>query len=257
MAIRAEPGRTSSRRVGAIAGGWTAVLALFVVALNQRPAVASIGPLLDDIRHGLHLSGTAAAVLTAAPVICFGALAPLGGWLSHRLGMNRSVAVLSGLLLVGLVVRIGPDTATLFLGTVLAAAGIAAMNVVLPALVRLRWPQQTGLMMGVYTTGVTGAAALAAGLTVPIEHELGGGWRGGLAPWAVLGAAGVLGWLSQLRRPQLRRSDCGPSGYAEKPVRAAPRRSDPSVRLHRDRLAWLVTGYFAIQSAGFYAVLTW
>lgn len=221
------------------------MVALVAVAVNQRPAVGSIGPVLDEIRRTLPLSGTAASVLTAAPVVCFGLLAPLGSWLARRTGMHAAVALLSGLLAAGLILRLGPDAATLFAGTIVAAAGIAAMNVLLPALVRLEWPQRTGLMMGVYTLGLTGAAAVAAGLTVPLQHLAGGGWRSGLAPWAVLAGLGLVGWLPQLRRPH---PVPGPDHAAT---------DGEAVRLRRDRMAWLVTGYFATQSAGFYAVLTW
>lgn len=237
--------------------GWVAVVALVAVAVNQRPAVASIGPVLDEIRRSLHLSGAGAAVLTAAPVVCFGVFAPMGGWLARRLGMHPAIAVLSAILLAGLVVRLGPDTATLFAGTIIAAIGIAAMNVLLPALVRLEWPRRTGLMMGIYTTGLTGAAALAAGLTVPFQHALGGGWRAGLAPWAVLAALGLIGWLPLLRRPDPTRPAAAtdPSPGSERVGTAAV--PEPVAALRRDRIAWLVTGYFGLQSAGFYAVLTW
>lgn len=227
-----------------------AVVGLVAVAINQRPAVASIGPVLGAIRRDLDLSGAAAAVLTAAPVVCFGVLAPMGGWLSRRLGMHRSIGLLSAVLVVGLIVRLGPNSVTLFAGTIIAAAGIAAMNVLLPALIGVRWPRRTGAMMGLYTTGVTGFAAVAAGLTVPADHAFGGGWRAGLAPWAVLAAAGLLGWLPQLRRPD----PVAPVGQrVGLPVPAGTVRRE----LLRDRMAWVVTGYFAIQSAGFYAVLTW
>lgn len=226
--------------------GAAAVAGLVAVAVNQRPAVASIGPVLDEIRRSLPLSSTAAAVLTAAPVVCFGLLAPVGGWLDRVLGLRPAVLVLSVALAAGMILRLGPDALTLFAGTLLAAAAIAALNVLLPVLVRLRWPHRTGLMMGVYTTFLTGAAAAAAGLTVPLEHAAGGGWRSGLAPWAGLAVVGVLAWL-----PQLRRAAADPEELSS--VLPPP----GGHRLHRDRVAWLVTGYFGLQSAGFYAVLTW
>ena len=51
--------------------------AVVLLGLNLRTAVASLPPLLDTIRADLGLSGTAAGVLTALPVLCFGALAPV------------------------------------------------------------------------------------------------------------------------------------------------------------------------------------
>ena len=55
--------------------------AVVLVAVNLRPAVAGVGPVLPEMRAGLPLSGTGAAVLTTLPVLCFGLLAPSRrGW---------------------------------------------------------------------------------------------------------------------------------------------------------------------------------
>ena len=97
-------------------------------------------------------------------------------------------------LLIGLLVRLVPGLAFLFLGTALAGAAIAVGNVLLPVLVRGNFPDRVGLLTGMYTTALVGFAALAAGVTVPIADAFGGGWRPGLAIWAVPAAA-VLGTL--------------------------------------------------------------
>ena len=123
-------------------------MAGLVVAANLRPAVASVGSELDPLRNGLSLSPAGAAVLTAVPVFCFGALAPAGPWLSRRVGLRAAVAMLVALLVAGLVLRIGPDVATLFAGTVVAASGIAAANVLLPVVIKRDFAARTGLMMG-------------------------------------------------------------------------------------------------------------
>jgi MFS transporter, CP family, cyanate transporter len=203
--------------------------------------VASVGPVLDPLRSGLHLSPAAAAVLTAVPVFCFGALAPVGPWLSRRVGLRAAIAVLCAVLVAGLVLRIGPDAATLFAGTVLAAGGIAAANVLLPVVIKRDFAGRTGLMMGLYTTAVTGAAAAASGLTVPIGDAIGHGWRGGLGVWALSAALALLMWLPYVRRG------------AEGPVEAI----NAPAGLRRDRLAWMVTVFFGMQSLSFYAVLGW
>jgi CP family cyanate transporter-like MFS transporter len=234
-----------SRRPPATAATTASVgfaVAIVVVALNLRPAVASVGPVLDSLRHELGLSSTAASVLTAAPVFCFGALAALGPWLSRRVGLRRAVLLLVSAILVGLVVRIGPDTATLFAGTLIAASGIAAANVLLPVIIKRDFAERTGLMMGLYTTAVVGSAAAGAGLTVPLGDAIGHDWRGGLGIWAVAAAIGVALWAPHARDD-----------------RAAPR-TEPTqavARLRHDPLAWMVTVFFGLQSLSFYAVLSW
>ena len=51
---------------------------MVLLGLNLRTVVASLPPLLDTVRADLGLSGTAAGVLTALPVLCFGVFAPRG-----------------------------------------------------------------------------------------------------------------------------------------------------------------------------------
>jgi MFS transporter, CP family, cyanate transporter len=215
-------------------------IGLVAIGVNLRPAVASVGPVLDDIQRSLHLSDAGASAVTALPVICFGVFAPVGAWLSRRVGLRRAVAMLAVVLVGGLALRLGPNLGTFVAGTLLAAGGIAALNVVTPALVKLDFPRHTGPMMGVYTTSLTAAAAAAAGLTVPAEHAIGHSWRGGLGVWAVLAVVGLVVWLPQAR------------GSGEPPL-DQPRMGS----LLRDRMAWAVTAYFGLQSLGFYAILTW
>jgi CP family cyanate transporter-like MFS transporter len=215
-------------------------VAIAAIAANLRPAVASVGPVLDDIQRSLHLSDAEASAVTAAPVVCFGVFAPLGAWLTRRLGMHRAVTVLTAGLLAGLALRLGPDLLTFVAGTLIAAVGIAALNVVTPVLVKADFPRHTGVMMGVYTTALVGVAGLSAGVTVPAEHAVGHGWRGGLAVWAVAAAVGLAIWAPQSR-------DAGG------PALDLPRMGS----LLRDRMAWAVTGYFGLQSLGLYALLAW
>lgn len=224
------------------AGSIGFAIAIVVVSLNLRPAVASVGPVLDELRRDLGLTSTGASVLTAAPVFCFGGLAMVGPWLARRVGLRRAVLLLVATIVTGLVVRIGPDIATLFLGTLIAAAGVASCNVLMPVIIKRDFPDSTGLMMGLYTTALVGSAAAAAGLTVPIGHAIGHNWRGGLGIWAILGAIGVALWL--------------PYTFSDR-MPAATDTQQVSVQLRRDPLAWMVTGFFGIQSLNFYAVLSW
>lgn len=224
-------------------GRRSAVLALGVIAiaLNLRAAVASVGPVLERIEADLHLSSTGAAVLTAIPVLLFGLAAGSGPYLSRRLGVRGALAALLAAICAGLALRTGPDAFTLFAGTALAAVGIAGANVLLPAVIKHDFPRRTGLMMGLYTVAVTSSAAAAAGLTVPIGRALGAGWRPALGFWAVPAGAALLGWLPLLR-------DSGGYGLDFAPAWR---------RLLGNRLAWLVTGYFGMQSLVFYSVLEW
>ena len=219
-------------------------IGMVLLAANLRPAAAAIGPLLDRIRADTGLSATGAGVLTTLPVLCFGALAPLAPRLTRRLGERTTVALALVLILLGQLVRLVPGLGFLFFGTAVAGAAIAIGNVLLPVLVRGNFPDRVGLLTGMYSTTLIGFAALAAGISVPVADAFGGGWRPGLAIWAIPAAVALALWAPQLTR---RRPTSPPPGEELHGVRA----------LLRDRVAWAVTLFFAIQSAGFYATLAW
>ncbi len=217
---------------------------MVLLACNLRPAAAGVGPLLGRIQADNGLSGFAAGMLATLPVLCFGALAPLAPALTRRLGERTTVPVALAVLLLGLIVRLVPGVGFLYIGTALAGAAIAVGNVLLPVLVRGNFPDRVGLLTGMYTTALVGFAALAAGVSVPVANAFGGGWRPGLAIWAIPCAIALGVWAPQLRR---RQRPAGPARYQVAGARA----------LLRDRVAWSVTLFFAVQSAGFYATLAW
>jgi CP family cyanate transporter-like MFS transporter len=225
---------------------------LVLVAINLRPAAASIGPVLHRIQTDTGLSSGWAGVLTTLPVLCFGLLAPLAPLLARRLGIKASIAAAMSVLLAGILMRLIPGVGFLFVGTALAGAAIATGNVLVPVLVRRDFSHQTGLAMAVYSTCLIGFAALSAGVTVPLANALGGGWRPGLAVWAIPAAIGAAAWL-----PLLLRRVTGSEKGALTPDGAVPLPADPARRLLRSALAWQVTLFFALQSAGFYATLAW
>src|SRR5581483_10016398 len=74
-------------------GGRTAVIGalVFLVALNLRPAITAVGPLLPLIGNDQHLSESAQGLLGALPVLAFGVVSPLVPRLEERIGPDRSV----------------------------------------------------------------------------------------------------------------------------------------------------------------------
>jgi CP family cyanate transporter-like MFS transporter len=242
---------------------------LLLAAVNLRIAVASVGPVLDDIEHGQPLSSTAAGMLTTIPVLCFGGFAFATPALVRRWGMHRLLGVTMLLLAAGVLARLQPSTAALFTGTVVAGASIAVANVLMPGLIKHDFAHRSGLMMGLYTTGLFLGAAAASGLTVPLEHALGTGWRHMLALWALPALAAFLLWLPQTgsrRAAQAADHRLAASSAAPGPVPAGPVARGgsgtglrgPGVRaLARDRTAWAVTVFMGAQSLGYYALLSW
>jgi MFS transporter, CP family, cyanate transporter len=226
-------------------------LAVMLVASNLRPAVACIGPLLHRIEAGEELSNGETSALTTLPVLCFGLVAPAAPPLVRRFGVHAAVAVALALLLAGQLIRLITGVGFLFLGTALAGSAIAIGNVLIPVIVRRDFTDHAGAAMSLFSACLIGAAALAAGVSVPVADALGGGWRPGLAIWAIPAGVAVLVWLPALI---LRRSPRVAAPRAEVPAQPRPREIR---RLLRSPLAWQVTLFFAVQSGGFYATLSW
>jgi CP family cyanate transporter-like MFS transporter len=224
------------------AGAATLLLGVGIVliALNLRPPVTTVGPLADDIRSSLGVSNTALGLLTTLPILAFGALSIAATPLALRFGMER---VLGGALLVigaGILLRSAGSIPAAFVGTTVAGAGIAAGNVLLPGLVKEEFPDRSGPMTSLYVTAMVGMAGLASAVSVPLADDVGLGWRGSLAVWAIPCAVAFLVWIPQLRQAHV------PAG-ARAGV-AVPWRSP---------LAWQIMLFMGLQSLLFFAVLAW
>jgi CP family cyanate transporter-like MFS transporter len=217
------------------------VFAIVLVSLNLRSMLTVIGPLIRDLRAGDGLSSTGVGLLAAAPLLAFGLISPLGPRLAARFGIERTLVVCMLVLSASLALRPLPSVALLFAGTLVAGAGIAVANVLLPALVKRRFGAQATFVTGIYSVALGVGAALAAGLAVPSERWLGDSWRGALAVWAAPALLAALVWLPLLR------------GSARRAVTTAHVRVD----LWRDRRAWSVTTYMALLAIQFYSQVAW
>ena len=214
--------------------------ALVLVALNLRPALSSLSPLLHRVSDDLGLSAAVAGLLTTLPVLCLGVFAPLAPLLARRFGPERTVGGILLLLAAGILLRTQFGVVGLFAGSVVAGASIGIIGVLLPGIVKRDFPAHAGTMTGVYTMALCLGAAMAAGSSVPLSEAFGDSWRLGLGFWLAPAVIAALAWFPQTRSSQ----------HAH---RAAYR-----VRgLLRDPLAWQVTLFMGLQSSLAYIVFGW
>ena len=207
-----------------------------LLALNLRLAVGEIPPVLRD----LPLGDFGRSLLVTIPVLCFSAAAFAGPPLSARLGEERGLLVMCAALCAGIALRPWWPPGSLFAGTVMCGLSVAVMNVMMPSVLRRRFPRHMGEMTAAYTMSLSIGAALASGLTVPLVRALGGSVALALAVWAVPAAVAFGVWLPQLRSPL-----------------PGARAAGASIGLLRDLQAWQITLYFGLQSAVFYTLLSW
>ncbi|MFW0783977.1 MFS transporter [Gordonia sp. CPCC 206044] len=234
-ATHESPGRGGPAGVAAV----VAAVGIMLVAANLRPAVVSVAPLVGDIRSDLGFSSATAGLLTTLPVLFFGLSAPVAPRLAARFGIERTVFASLVVLVVGMLLRFVPNVATLFVGSAVVGAAIGVCNVVLPSLIKRDFAHRSGLMTGLYSMTLSGGAAIAAGLTVPIDDAVDGNWRLTLTSWSVLAIVAMVVWI-----PQLRRVHTVVVGAAI-----------PS--LWRNGIAWAVTGFMGTQSLIFYTFSAW
>ena len=228
-----------------------------LLALNLRPALVGVSPLADTIRADSGMSSAAISLLTSLPLLCFGLLAPIAPRLGRRLGTERALLATMALICVGTALRLLGPVAALFAGTAVIGAGIAVANVLLPGLIKRDFPGRVGLMTGLYSMSLFGGAALAAGLTLPLQQATGMDWRTTLACWGVPALVALLVWLPQTR---LRGGvDARVGDPVGDPVgaQAAREAAHPVQGLWRSPLAWQVTLYMGLQSLSYYAAAAW
>jgi len=215
-------------------------LGIMLLALNLRPGLTSVAPVLNQIGRGLGLSALDQGILTTLPVLFLGIAAPLAPALSRRLGIERAVLVAVALLAFALLARPYLDFAGLLIGTSIVGSCIGIMGVLLPGIVKRDFPQHASLLTGLYTAVVFFGASSAAGVTEPLRMAFDGDWRSSLMVWAIPAGIASMVWASQL----------GPD-----PIRKA--RPKPGHSLFRDPLAWQVTLYMGLQSVLAFAVFGW
>jgi CP family cyanate transporter-like MFS transporter len=273
-----------------------AVVGLVLVAINLRPAVTSLGPVLEEVRTSLGMSAAVAGLLTSIPAVCFALVGSTAPLLARRWGTGGVITLGTAALAFGLAVRpFAGGTASFIALTALALAGIALANVLLPVVVKQRFPDRVGAMTGLYSVALNLGASTAAAVTVPLTAgAFAGDWRLGLGVWAVIAAVALPPWilLARDRSPSpgpaalARASTATPGngagaapgatggvtpwatpsaapGLVPGTVLGAMPETAPGVtqgvglRLRRQPIAWALAVYFGLQSTAAYVIMGW
>ncbi|MFE5827199.1 CynX/NimT family MFS transporter [Streptomyces erythrochromogenes] len=229
---------------------WTrrlVVVGMVAAALNLRPAITSLGALLEDVRDDLHMSGTVAGLLTSVPVLCFAVFGVAAPRLARRFGAGAVLCAAMCAIAAGLLLRSFAGSTPVFLATsALGLAGIAVSNVLMPVIVKQYFPDRIGQMTGLYSMALLFGTAAAAAATVPIAGAFGGSWRLGLGVWSALAAMAVVPWLGLIRN----RADASPASPAHPP-------REREVRITRSPTAWALACYFGLQATASYITMGW
>ncbi|MQY04411.1 MFS transporter [Actinomadura macrotermitis] len=233
----------TARRTASLGG----LVLIVLVALNLRPAITMVGPLLGPVRADLHLSGAAAGALTTLPLAVFGSYGLLAPFLRRPPRGETLLVAAMALLVAGLLLRLPHAPFFLFAGSLVAGIAISIGNVAMPALIKRDHPGAITAVTSVYSIALTIGAATASAVAVPLADLTGGGWRAPLALLAVPAALAGLAWLPRALR----------TARAARGAPAAPVARGAAAAVWRSRLAWQVTAFMGLQSLLAYVVFGW
>lgn len=223
------------------------VAGIILVAFNLRPAITSIGPIIDIIQQDIKLSSSAAGLLTSLPLIAFAIMSPIAPSIGNRYSYERAFVFGLALLLIGIMIRSISAVPLLLGGTLLIGLGIAVLNVLLPGLIKDRFPTKVGLMTSIYSTamGITAAAASGLSITLAVEYEL--GWQRSLLFPAVPAIVGIFLWLylSKVRTVRQQTETVFMPGKKK------------GAQVWGSLLAWQVSAFLGFQSFLFYVTISW
>ncbi len=218
------------------------VVGIVVLAFNLRPAAVSVGPILGDISNGLHMSPAETGALTSLPVLAFAVFGAIAPRLARMIGLHRLTLVALLLLAGGLAGRAVVSSVPGFLAlSLLALAGMASANVLLPSLVKLHFPDRVGLMTSLYSTALAIGLTSSSVLTVPVS-EAQDGWRSGLLVWSLTAGIAVLPWLALVGHDRRPEEAAGPIGL---------------IAVARTRLGWFMALFFGLQAMQAYSIFGW
>lgn len=244
------------------------ILGIIFVAFNLRPSITAVGPLVGLIRGELGISNGVAGFITTIPLVFFALGSPIASLFGNLIGLERAVMVGLVLILIGILARSYSTLSGFFLGTAIIGLGIAIGNVLIPAIIKRRFPDRVGLMTSLYSASLTIMASISVAISLPLANLWHIGWKNSLAIWALIAAAGMIIWAPQCRGGAEAAGESPPGGLpaarpaapADKPGRLRGKAADTTAgkfAVYNSATAWQVTIFTGIQSLLFYCFVAW
>lgn len=244
---------------------------IFLVALNLRPAIVAVGPLLSSIGTTFGWGESIQGLLGSLPLLAFALFSLIVGALTAKLDSDKVLFWALIALATGCIVRSLSGESMVWLGTLAIGASIAVGNVLAPAIVKRDFIDNVSFATGAYSACVTAGSALA-GLTASAAADALGGWQPALAFWAIPALLAALLWLlrTKLTRNIKSIQTDEKSSVAETHLEQMPESAKEACPISENTQAesplrtllkrpstWLVTLFMGLQSAAFYTFCNW
>lgn len=222
----------------------TILFAIFLVSINLRPAVTSIGPILSTISDSLGVSSTQISLLTSIPVFCMGLFAPLAVPLQKKFGYKWSIVIL--LMLIGFATSariIYSGYIALVITSFLAGFAIAIISPMINAYIKEKFPTKMEPVIGVYSFAIGFGATISAGFTAVLYERFNGNWALALGVWGLLAIVAMISWLLAVDAPSKQVYVQEDHNEARNPW--------------KNKMAWTILLYFGLQTSLFFGLTTW
>src|SRR5699024_4384842 len=136
----------------------------------------------------------------------------------------------------------------LFGGTLLAGLGITFCNVLLPGIIKEKFPLKVALMTSIYSTVMTMLAALASGVSIPLAKGLNLGWNAAMVVWVIPAVLGIITWIYLSIKNKQQQASTNVT---------ADRKANKRNNIWSSPLAWQIACYMGFQSCWFYITISW
>ena len=218
------------------------IIAVVAVALNLRPALAALGPVLDRIEAGSGLTSTGAGALTTLPVFLMGLGALAGSSLQQSIGDRRGIALGVAIIALACISRLlWFSSAGLLASAAVCGLGIAAVQALMPGFIKRVFPLDAGRVMGLYSTGIMGGATMAAATAAGLSRFV--GWEAMLGLWGLPALLALVLWKGASSSDA-----CVKQTASRQTVGRSPLKSGK---------AWLLLIFFGVGTGAYTLVLAW
>jgi len=215
------------------------LFAIFIAALNLRPILTSVAPLLHSMQSMLGMDGLTASLLTTLPVLCMGMFAPVATTLQDRFGLERTIFLAIALVTGATALRgISSSISLLVVTAIIGGIGISLAGPLLSGFIKKYFPTKPGIV-SVYSVSMTIGAGIASALAIPIFNSSDHNLTLTLSCWAILGILALISWARFI--PQ------------KSEMISAERSSLPI----RNKRAILLTIFFGFMASMFYSMTAW
>ena len=222
------------------------LFSVLFLSLNLRAPITSTTVLLEVISESLGINGIQSGLIMTTPLIIFAISSVIISNMGVKYGYTKMVILSCLFLLVGEMIRVSFGYKGLLIGTGFIGLGISFGNVLIPSIIKLKFPKHLGIVTGLYGVVMGLFSSISTGLTLHLVDNKGLNWRYVLSIWIILSLITLIIWLSNLFiKKDKMDSDCD--------KRSLFKRKD----IYKSKTTWAIIVYMGAQSFMFYTYITW